>query len=166
MESLSQKSKIFASSLVKGSLRRAAGVNAHGSLLRIVASLTRPVSLLRCSRCTDQSPPCQRGVVLPLAKPGGFRGGQISTWVCAFGKCLLWNPSVTASPCQLPLAREPFYTRYRSMVRCRAFSIFQSTAWDKNVPKSYKSITGAEAKTPHPSQSEGSIPRWFHPGDS
>ena len=39
--------------------------------------------------CKDLSPPCQRGVVLPLAKPGGFRGSQVSTWVCAFGKCLL-----------------------------------------------------------------------------
>ena len=35
----------------------------HDSFLRIVTSLTRPVSLLRCSRCVDQSPPCQRGVV-------------------------------------------------------------------------------------------------------
>ena len=44
-ESLSQKSKIFASSLWQGSLRRAAGVNAHGGFLRFVTSLTRPVSL-------------------------------------------------------------------------------------------------------------------------
>ena len=35
-------------------------------------SLPRPVSLLRCSRCTDQSPPCQRGVPR-LAEAGGFR---------------------------------------------------------------------------------------------
>ena len=44
----------------------------HGSLLRFVLSLTRPVSLLRCSRCIDQSPPCQRGVPR-LAEAGGFR---------------------------------------------------------------------------------------------
>ena len=42
----------------------------HYSLFTI--HLKSPVSLLRCSRCTDQSPPCQRGVVLHLAKPGGF----------------------------------------------------------------------------------------------
>ena len=44
-----------------------------------------------------------------MAKPnrGDSAGWQVSTWVCAYGKCLLWNPSVTASPCQLPLAREP-----------------------------------------------------------
>ena len=47
------------------------------------------------------------------------------------------NPSVTAAPCQLPLAREPFCARYRSMVRYRAFSIFQSTAWDRNPNKIY-----------------------------
>ena len=34
-------------------------------------------------------------------------GCCISTWVGALGKCLPWNPSVTATPCQLPLAREP-----------------------------------------------------------
>ena len=34
-----------ASSLWQGSLRRAAGVNAHGGFLRFVTSLTRPVSL-------------------------------------------------------------------------------------------------------------------------
>ena len=43
----------------------------HGSFLRIVLSLTRPVSLLRCSRCIGQSPPCQRGV------PRHRRGGGI-----------------------------------------------------------------------------------------
>ena len=41
----------------------------HGNLLRIVTALTRPVSLLRCSRCIDQSPPCQRGV--PRQRRGG-----------------------------------------------------------------------------------------------
>ena len=45
--------------------------NAHGSFSLIVASLTRPVSLLRCSRCIGQSPPCQRGV------PRHRRGGGI-----------------------------------------------------------------------------------------
>ena len=52
------------------------------------------------------------------------------------------------------------------MVRYWAFSIFQSTAWDKNAPKTHKSKTGVGAETPHPSQSEGSTSRWFHPGDS
>ena len=43
------------------------------------------------------------------------------------------NPSVTPPACQLPLAREPFYARYRSMVRYRAFSDFQSTAWEESI---------------------------------
>ena len=43
----------------------------HDGFLRIVLSLTRPVSLLRCSRCIGQSPPCQRGV------PRHRRGGGI-----------------------------------------------------------------------------------------
>ena len=53
------------------------------------------------------SPPCQRGVVLPLAKPGGFlrlAGFHISLY---HGEVPTVNPSVTATPCQLPLAREP-----------------------------------------------------------
>ena len=91
-----------------------------------------------------RSPPCPR-----LA---GFHIGLY------FQEVPTVNPSVTATPCQLPLAREPFCTRYRFIVRYRTFSIFQSTAWDKNVPKFYKSKTGAKAETPHPSQSEGSIP--------
>ena len=45
VESLSQKSKIFASSHRPGALRPVAADNAHGGFLRIVASLTRPVSL-------------------------------------------------------------------------------------------------------------------------
>ena len=86
-----------------GNRRGAPGVNfggqwpqpiSHGSFLRIVTSLTRPVSAAcppnlfpipyslfpknaryrycGVNGCKDLSPPCQRGVVLPLAKPGGF----------------------------------------------------------------------------------------------
>ena len=47
-----------------------------------------PVSLLRCSRCTDQSPPCQRGVVW-RSQTGGIRGLQVSTLVCILGECPL-----------------------------------------------------------------------------
>ena len=53
-ESLSQKSKIFASSLSQGSLGCSADTGRW-----------------RCSRCIDQSPPCQRGV------PRHRRGGGI-----------------------------------------------------------------------------------------
>ena len=53
----------------------------HGSLLRFVLSLTRPVSLLRCSRCIDQSPPCQRGV--PRHRRGGGipQAGRFPHWL-------------------------------------------------------------------------------------
>ena len=93
-------------------------------------------------------------------------GAYLSTWVCTFKKCLLWNPSVTPPACQLPLAREPFCARYRSMVRYRAFLDLQSTAWERNAPKKPQLKTGAGGKTQHPSQSEGSTSRWFLPGDS
>ena len=66
----------------------------------------RPVSLLRCSRCLGQSPPCQRGVVW-RSQTGGIKGWQISTWVCSFEKAPTVNPSVTPPACQLPFTREP-----------------------------------------------------------
>ena len=51
--------------------------------------------------------PLAKGGWFGEAKPGGFRGWQVSTWVCTLKKCLLWNPSVTPPACQLPLTREP-----------------------------------------------------------
>ena len=87
----------------------------HGSFLLLVLSLTRPVSVAcppnfftihsslfpkkarSCycggNRSANQSPPCQRGVVW-RSQTGGIKGWKVSTWVCAYGKCLLWNPSV------------------------------------------------------------------------
>ena len=66
----------------------------------------------------QQVPPPQQTVSLPPAgslrhlrcqlPPGGSYGVRtFSHWFVLLGKCLLWNPSVTATPCQLPLAREP-----------------------------------------------------------
>ena len=43
-------------------------------------------------------------------------------------------------------------------MRYRAFSCFQSTAWERRTPKSHKPKRGQGLKPPHPSQSEGSIP--------
>src|SRR5699024_923351 len=44
--------------------------------------------------------------------------------------------------CQLPLAREPFCARYRFIVRYRAFSGFQSTAWVESTQKPTNSNGG------------------------
>ena len=71
----------------------------------------------------------------------------------AFGASSLWQGSLFApgivSLCDTGLLQA--FNRQRGI---------------KTPPKSYKSKTGAEAETPHPSQSEGSIFRWFLPGDS
>ena len=56
------------------------------------------------------------------------------------------NPSVTPPACQLPLAREPFCARYRFIVRYRAFSCSQSTAWEINAPKPHKPKRGQGLK--------------------
>ena len=52
----------------------------------------------------------------------------------------------------------PCPARYRSIERYRAFSDFQSAVWERSTPQKPQTKTGAEAETPHPSQSEGSIP--------
>ena len=81
----------------------------HDSFLRIVTSLTRPVSLLRCSRCVDQSPPCQRGV------PRHRRGGGIPQvgrfphrFILSESACCRIPQSKIKDFCQLPFTREPF----------------------------------------------------------
>ena len=103
-------------------------------------------------------PPLPKGGGLAKPNRGDSAGWQVSTWVCAYGKCLPWNPSVTPPACQLPLAREPFCARYRSMVRYRAFFYLPIDSVRTKNPKIPRTQTGAGAKTQHPSQSEGSIP--------
>ena len=69
-----------------------------------------PVSLPGGNRCKDPSPPCQRGVVLPLAKPGGFRrlaGFPMSLYFLKSADCESPQSKIKDF-CQLPLAREPF----------------------------------------------------------
>ena len=138
--------------------RPVAADNAHGGFLRFVTALTRPVSLLRCSRCLGQSPPCQRGV------PRHRRGGGIPQAGRFPHRLVLLESACCESLSrlrrQLPLTREPFCARYRSIVRYRAFSSSQSTAWDRSTQKPQPK-TGARAEPPHPSQSEGSISRWL-----
>ena len=113
--------------------RRVAADNAHGSFLQIVTSLTRPVSaagvppeaILHGNLQQIVTAPPVPGIVTgwksrqrtkaPLAKggwfgeakPGGFprlAGFHIGLY---FQEVPTVNPSVTATPCQLPLAREP-----------------------------------------------------------
>ena len=80
----------------------------HGSFLRIVLSLTRPVSLLRCSRCLGQSPPCQRGV------PRQRRGGGI--------------PQAGKFPHRLVLLESACCGIPQSRLR-RASSLWQGSLW-------------------------------------
>ena len=70
------------------------------------------------------------------------------------------NPSVTAAPCQLPLAREPFCARYRSMCDTGLFRAFNRQRGEEILQKPQPK-TGVGAETYHPSQSEGSISRWL-----
>ena len=81
----------------------------HDGFLRIVTSLTRPVSLPGGNRTKA---PLAKGGCLGLPRRGdkrlaGFHMGLF------YRKVPTVNPSVTATPCQLPLAREPFCARYR-----------------------------------------------------
>ena len=57
----------------KGALRAVPAANAHGNLQRIVTAPPVPGNVTAVVvEAPHQSPPCQRGVVLPPAKPGGF----------------------------------------------------------------------------------------------
>ena len=85
-------------------------------------------------------------------KPSPFHMGSY------FGKVPPVNPSVTPPACQLPLAREPFFARYRSIVRYRAFSCFQSTAWDRNPNKIYIPKRGQGLKLRTRAKAKGQSP--------
>ena len=94
-----------------------------------------------------KAPLAKGGVVLPLAKPGGFRrlaGFHIGLYFWESACCGI--PQSRLTPCQLPLTREPFCARYRFIVRYRTFSIFQSTAWERNTPKPHKPKRGQRPK--------------------
>ena len=95
----------------------------HGGFLRIVLSLTRPVSAA-CPKppLSKGGASACRGGGIPQAKPGNFLPITYSLFTKKlslfhigwyFEEVPTVNPSVTAAPCQLPLAREPFCARYR-----------------------------------------------------
>ena len=56
------------------------------------------------SACRPQAPSVTCG---DSSLPEGAMGFCLFTWACAYGEVPTVNPSVTAAPCQLPLAREP-----------------------------------------------------------
>ena len=60
------------------------------------------------------------------------------------------NPSVTATPCQLPLAREPFCARYRSMVRLPGFFVLSIDSEGTKQSQNPQTQTGAGASDYHP----------------
>ena len=103
----------------------------------------------------------------PLPKGGGFASGKTGgiPQACRFphrfvllGKCLLWNPSVTAYAVPAPFNKGAFFIRYRSMVRCRAFSCFQSTAWERNTPKYHNPKRGQRLKPTTRAKAKGQSP--------
>ena len=85
-------------------------------------------------------------------RPAGFHIGLY------FQKVPTVNPSVTAAPCQLPFAREPFYARYRSMVRYRTFLSSQSTTWAQRTSKSHKPKRGQGVESTTRAKAKGQSP--------
>ena len=91
----------------------------------------------------------------PLPTGGGIASGQTGglPQACRFphrfvllGKCLPWNPPVTAYAVPGPFHQGAFDSRHASMVRCRAFSCFQSTAGERNPPHPHKPKRGQRPK--------------------
>ena len=73
----------------KGALRAVPADNFAPGFWGIVTSLPRPVSLLRHLSEQRTKAPRAIGGWFGEAKPGGFRGWQVSTWVCTLKKYLL-----------------------------------------------------------------------------
>ena len=94
----------------------------HGGFLRIVFSLTRPVSLLRCSRCKDQSPPCQRGVVWHSQTGGILQGGRFPHGSVVIGSARCESLS-HAYGVPAPFNKGAFFIRYRSQVAMPGFFV-------------------------------------------
>ena len=101
------------------------------------SSLPCPARYRYCggSGCTGQSPPCQRGVGLAEPNRGDSKAGRFPHWLVLLESACC--ESLSRLRRQLPLTREPFCVRYCSIVRYRAFSCFQSTAWNRNLNKIY-----------------------------
>ena len=93
------------------------------------------------------TPPLPKGGVVWHSQTGGIpQACRFPHRFVLLGKCLLWNPSVTAYAVPAPFNKGAFFIRYRSMVRCRAFSCFQSTAWERNTPKYHNPKRGQRLK--------------------
>ena len=118
-ESLSQKSKIFASSLWQGSLWGAA--------------TKPPLPKGGASAC--------RGGGIPQAGRFPHRLVLLESACCE---------SLSRLRRQLPLAREPFCARYRSMVRLPGFLYLSIDSVGTRHYKIPQTQTGAEAKIHHP----------------
>ncbi len=104
-----------ASSLLQGSLRGAPGGNAHDNLLQIVTAPPVPGNVTGWKSRQRTKAPLVKGGWFGEAKPGGFRrlaGFHIGLF---YRKVPAVNPSVTAAPCQLPLAREPFFVVHENI---------------------------------------------------
>ena len=102
-------------------------------------------------------PPLPKGGASACRGGGDKRLAGFHIGYC-FQKVPAVNPSVTAAPCQLPLAREPFYARYRSMVRYRAFLSSQSTTWAQRTSKSNKPKRGQGVESTTRAKAKGQSP--------
>ena len=154
--------------------------------MQVVTALTRPVSLLRCrigyrqppasttpkanhqlaTRLLPQSrrrpPGAPRPCQLP---PGGSYGACTSPhWFAVLEEVPAVNPSVAFGASSL-WQGSLFAPGIVSLCDTGLFQALNRQRGNE-APQKPHSKTGAVAKTYHPSQSEGSISRWSHPGDS
>ena len=90
----------------------------------------RPKSCNRVSITTSKYHPIRKQPAFTPQAPSGtcgassLRSGAMGLVPCHIGlfaneKCLLWNPSVTPTACQLPLTREPFCAWYRHCLKSK-----------------------------------------------
>ena len=103
---------------------------------------------------------------MPPAKPGGFpraAGFRIGWCFCESPHCESLSHGFAVPA---PFGKGAFWRPVSFHCAIPGFFKLSIDSVGMKHPKNTQPKTGAEAKTHHPSQSEGSISRWFHPGDS
>ena len=116
--------------------------------------------------CSDEAP-LAKGGCLGSAEAGGFHRVAVFHIGLYFQEVPTVNPSVKNQRfLPAPFSKGAFLRPVSFYYAIPGFYRLSIDSVGNNHSKNPQTQTGAETETHHPSQSEGSISRWFHPGDS
>ncbi len=116
--------------------------------------------------CGDEAP-LAKGGCLGSAEAGGFHRVAVFHIGLYFQEVPTVNPSVKNQRfLPAPFSKGAFWRPVSFYCAIPGFYRLSIDSVGNKHSKNPQTQTGAETETHHPSQSEGSISRWFHPGDS